>query len=61
MEAPKLVESDEKEYSISQMYSMKKILEEVKKCVIRCSNCHRKYHGGLQEVVDIVDGAVGKW
>lgn len=35
-----------KEGSISEMkgYSKKKILEEINKCEVLCSNCHRKEH-----------------
>lgn len=35
-----------KEISVSQMkgYSKKKILEEIDKCEVLCSNCHRKEH-----------------
>jgi transcription elongation factor Elf1 len=37
-----------KDYGISQMidgnWSIKKINEEVAKCVVLCSNCHRKLH-----------------
>jgi len=39
-------DSKTKSYSISKMisdaFSWKKILEEIKKCDIRCANCHRK-------------------
>ena len=36
----------EKDHGISQMldYSKEKILEEMQKCIILCSNCHRKLH-----------------
>lgn len=37
-----------KEYIISKMiyrgYSIKKILNEINKCIVLCSNCHRKEH-----------------
>lgn len=42
------IETKEKEYSISQMFrdtvGKEKILEEINKCIILCSNCHRKLH-----------------
>jgi hypothetical protein len=33
-----------KEFLISKLYNKKRILEEIKKCNVLCSNCHRKYH-----------------
>jgi hypothetical protein len=35
---------DEKESSIARIKSRKKIIEESKKCIVLCSNCHRKLH-----------------
>ena len=32
-------------------YSLEKIMEEIKKCVVLCSNCHRVEHYGDGEVV----------
>lgn len=31
---------------LNEFRSMKEILFEINKCVILCSNCHRKYHAG---------------
>lgn len=40
--------SDEKEANIAKLvangYSIDSILEEIKKCEVVCSNCHRKIH-----------------
>lgn len=39
-----------KEYSISSAprhKSFKKIMEEIEKCIVLCSNCHRKVHAGV--------------
>ena len=33
-----------KESAVSKLHSRKKIVEEAKKCVVLCSNCHRKVH-----------------
>lgn len=33
--------------------SMKKLLDEVSKCVVLCSNCHRKIHSGLIVLNDV--------
>lgn len=35
---------------VHQGYSWGRILLEMKKCVILCSNCHRKVHGGILSV-----------
>ena len=37
---------NEKEYNVSALKnrSHKKLLEEMKKCIVLCSNCHRKLH-----------------
>lgn len=34
----------EKEISVSQSKSKKQILSEIQKCIVLCSNCHRKLH-----------------
>lgn len=42
------LDPEEKEFEISTMikkgFSWKRILKEINKCDIICSNCHRKYH-----------------
>lgn len=30
--------------------SMRSLLNEMEKCIVLCSNCHRKYHAGLIEL-----------
>lgn len=46
--------SDEKEFTIATAvvkgYSWDRIREEIEKCVVLCSNCHRKVHHGVLEV-----------
>lgn len=43
------VNPTEKEYTIGEMkkLNIEKIKSEVRKCVVLCSNCHRKLHAGL--------------
>ena len=42
-----------KEISVSVLtgrtYSIEKIKREMRKCIVLCSNCHRKYHYSLKE------------
>ena len=50
------VEPNKKENTVARMtsnaYRIDKILEEVKKCIVLCSNCHREFHY-LQEKYNI--------
>lgn len=40
--------------------SWKKIREELGKCILVCSNCHRELHGGLlQPPAEMQDGKIG--
>lgn len=41
--------SSKKDYSIARLVSMKKISREIQKCIVLCSNCHRKYHWGKRQ------------
>lgn len=44
------IDAHTKEFDISGMtsrYPLTTILKEVEKCIVVCSNCHRKIHGGL--------------
>lgn len=40
---------------ISNMNSKEKILEEISKCIILCSNCHRKLHWNEVKVVNSLE------
>lgn len=46
------IDSSEKEYTIARMiyHSIKTITKEIEKCIVLCSNCHRKVHAGLIEI-----------
>lgn len=41
------LDKSEKSFSISQEYSVTACLEELKKCILLCSNCHREIEEGL--------------
>ena len=57
------VDPSKKHLDISQMYragwSKRRILDEIAKCVILCSNCHRKYHAGLIDAGMCAGGHTG--
>lgn len=38
-----------KDLEVSKLvyYSLTKVKEEIRKCVVLCSNCHRKHHAGI--------------
>lgn len=43
-----------KNFSVSQGYqtgSIRRVKEEINKCVILCANCHRKLHAGLIKLI----------
>lgn len=40
---------------ISQGFGKKKVLEEIKKCIVLCSNCHRILHWGNRKKHALVD------
>ena len=45
------LDGNDKDYLVSQMqystYSKERIIKEMEKCVILCSNCHRKVHANI--------------
>ena len=54
-------DSKKKEFSISSndVGSFEKLLEESKKCIMICANCHREIHAGLVDVSTIKSSYIG--
>lgn len=47
---------DKKDFGISDdNMRLKEAVEEIKKCVLICSNCHRELHAGLWNIKDLED------
>ena len=38
----------DKEFNISDSKSLKRVKEEIKKCILLCSNCHRELHAKIK-------------
>lgn len=50
------INPEEKEYALASMgtcHQLEKDLEEIKKCILVCSNCHREIHEGLYSQKDL--------
>lgn len=49
------INPEEKDFalSVSNSKSLKRNVEEAKKCLLVCANCHREIHNGLYEGVDL--------
>lgn len=46
---------DEKELQVSEQHNnLERVLKEIEKCIVVCSNCHRKIHAGKINVNDFV-------
>lgn len=43
-----------KEFTISNdHFKLREVIEEIKKCILICSNCHKEYHAGLWELEEL--------
>lgn len=48
------VDPTKKDKDLSKFNSIKRILEEAKKCIVLCSNCHRVLHWNNRHNVEII-------
>ena len=49
------VDPDTKEYAVSKLmaHSFLRIMDEARKCIVLCANCHRELHAGLIDVAKL--------
>ena len=47
------LDPNEKDMNVSDLvhFSIKKLKEEIRKCIVLCANCHMMVHAGLLEIV----------
>lgn len=49
------INSDEKDFTVGNRdFKLKECIEEIKKCVMICSNCHRELHANLWDINEIL-------
>ena len=48
------VDADQKHKTVGSITSKERLIKEIKKCVLLCSNCHREHHAGMipQETIE---------
>ena len=51
------IDPEEKDFNMSAApnKTTKKIIEEASKCIVVCSNCHRKIHAGVLDINDYIN------
>ena len=51
------IDKSEKEFNISELhrYTLKKIKEEMQKCIVLCSNCHKKEHWDNNKIKNLLN------
>lgn len=48
------IDPKEKDFTVGDKdFRLQECIEEIKKCILICSNCHREFHGGLWKIEDI--------
>lgn len=54
------IDPTKKDFTIGNRdYKLKECIEETKKCVLICSNCHREIHAGLWDINELLKQKVG--
>lgn len=50
------INPNEKDFTIgNRNFKLKECVEEIKKCVLLCSNCHREIHAGIWNIREILE------
>ena len=53
------IDPSQKDFTISNMdFKLKDAVEEIKKCVLLCSNCHKELHANLWDLEELKGGTV---
>ena len=51
------LDPSQKDFTISNMnFKLKDAIEEIKKCILLCSNCHKEFHAGLWTLEELKGG-----
>lgn len=51
------IDPSQKDFTISNMnFKLTEAVEEIKKCVLLCSNCHKELHSGLWQLEEVIKG-----
>lgn len=54
------IDPSEKDHGVSEKKSRRKMIAESEKCIVLCSNHHRKFHSGHKETVEKVNALVAQ-
>ena len=51
----------QKEFTIGNRdFRLEQCIEEAKKCILLCSNCHRELHAGLWNLNELLNSSIGE-
>lgn len=53
------IDPEKKDFTISNdRFKLIEAIEEIKKCILICSNCHREFHAGLWKIEEVVENGI---